>query len=120
MLGGLRKFVCSVPGQASPRGRFGAFPSCGAWRFLWNAVADDMQNLDEKFRLTIPIEDAFGFSMGEYDLGHGQPSDAMRQLVGILVIDALQYGEHWRIATQARLLLAERWPDCPGFRAGNL
>jgi hypothetical protein len=79
-----------------------------------------MQNFDEKFRLTIPIEDAFGFSMGEFDLGQGQPSDGMRQLVGILVVDALQYGEHWRVAALARLLLAERWPDCPGFRPGNL
>jgi len=75
-----------------------------------------MQCDGERFRLTIPIEDAFGFSMGEYDLGQGQPRDAMRQLVGIMVIDALQYAEQWRVAAQARIALAERWPDCPAFQ----
>ena len=79
-----------------------------------------MLNHDEKFRLTIPIDDAFAFSMGEFDLGEDQPCDGMRQLVGILVIDALQYGEHWRTAAHARAVLAERWPDCPGFHAGNV
>jgi hypothetical protein len=83
-------------------------------------AAIDMQNFDERFRLTIPIEDAFGFSMGEYDLGRQEPCDGMRQLVGILVIDALQYSEHWFVAAEVRALLAERWPDCPGFRTGNL
>ena len=73
----------------------------------------------EKFRLTIPIEDAFGFSMGEFDLGHNEPRDGMRQLVGIMVIDALQYGEHWRVAAEARAALALRWPDCPAFQRAN-
>jgi hypothetical protein len=78
-----------------------------------------MQDYDEKFRLTIPIEDAFAFSMGEFDLRPEETSDAMRQLVGVLVIDALHYGEHWRVAAEARAFLAERWPDCPAFHAGN-
>ena len=78
-----------------------------------------MQDYEEKFRLTIPIQDAFAFSMGEFELGDDQPCDGMRQLVGVLVIDVLQYGEHWRIAAEARELLAGRWPDCPGFRTGR-
>jgi hypothetical protein len=43
----------------------------------------------------------------------------MRQLVGVLVIDTLQYGEHWRVAADARAFLAERWPDCPAFRTDS-
>src|SRR5207244_3180311 len=75
----------SLGPQANPARCLGAFLIVTPWRFLWNAraVASDMQNFDEKFRLTIPIEDAFGFSMGEYDLGQGEPSDGMRQLVGV-------------------------------------
>lgn len=82
-------------------------------------LADTMRHHDEEFQLTIPIEDAFAFSMGECESGSTETPDAMRQLVGVMVIDALQYGEHWRIAAQARAFLAERWPDCPGFGAGN-
>jgi len=70
---------------------------------------------EEEFRLTIPIEDAFAFSMGEFPRAGSETSDAMRQLVGVLIVDALQYGEHWRIAAEARASLAERWPDCPAF-----
>ena len=79
-----------------------------------------MQNDEEEveFRITIPIEDAFAFSMGEFHFGASEPSDAMRQLVGVLIVDALQYGEHWRVAAEVRASLAERWPDCPGFH-GN-
>ena len=72
-----------------------------------------MQDYDEQFRLTIAIEDAFAFAMGESDLASEPASDGMRQLAGVLVIHALQYGEHWRIAAEARAFLAWRWPDCP-------
>jgi hypothetical protein len=74
---------------------------------------------EQEFRLTVPIEDAFAFSMGEFELGPTQTSDAMCQLVGVLIIDALEYSEHWRLAAEARASLAERWPDCPGFRNGD-
>jgi hypothetical protein len=79
----------------------------------------DDREQDLEFRITIPIEDAFAFSLGEFELGANETSDAMRQLVGVLVLDTLQYGEHWRIAAEARATLAERWPDCPGFRNGR-
>ena len=79
----------------------------------------DDREQEVEFRITIPIEDAFAFSMGDFELGANETSDAMRQLVGVLVVDTLQYGEHWRIAAEARASPAERWPDCPGFRNGR-
>src|SRR4051812_33845600 len=81
--------------------------------------AHPMKHNDVKYRLTIPIEDAFAFAMGEFDLADNPTCDAMRQLVGVLVVDALQYGEHWRVAAEARAFLARRWPECPGFRGSD-
>ncbi|MFN2541130.1 MAG: hypothetical protein ABR514_03035, partial [Chthoniobacterales bacterium] len=74
-----------------------------------------MNDQDTRYRLTIPIEDAFRFAMDESDLKYEETTTLMRQLVGVLVIDALQYAQHWRMAAEARALLAERWPDCPSF-----
>lgn len=65
-----------------------------------------------RFRLTIPLGDAFAFAMGWSDLGYESPSDAMRQVIGLLVVDGLEYSEQWRISAQARACLAGRWPDC--------
>ena len=73
---------------------------------------------DVRFRLTIPIEDAFAFAMGDFDLDCNDATDGMRQLVGFLMIDSLEYGEHWRVAADVRACLAERWPKCGGFRPG--
>jgi len=67
---------------------------------------------EPRFRLTIPLGDAFDFAMGWSDLGYESPSDAMRQVVGLLVVDGLEYSEQWRVSAQARTCLAERWPDC--------
>jgi hypothetical protein len=71
---------------------------------------------EDVFRLTIPVENAFAFAMGEVELGPGRTPDLSRQLVGILIIDALEYAEKWRLAAEARAVLASRWPHCPGFR----
>ena len=76
-----------------------------------------MQDSDENYRLSIPIEDAFRFAMDESDLGDMEATAMMRQLVGVFVIDALQYAEHWRIAAEARASLADRWPECPSFES---
>jgi hypothetical protein len=76
-----------------------------------------MHDQDLRYRLTIPIEDAFRFAMAESDFGYRQAPTMMRQLVGVLVIDALQYAEHWRIAAEASALLAHRWPGCPSFES---
>jgi hypothetical protein len=71
---------------------------------------------EDLFRLTIPIENAFAFAMGEYDLGPAETPDVTRQIVGVMLIDALEYAESWRLAAEARAFLAVRWPHCPGFR----
>jgi hypothetical protein len=76
-----------------------------------------MYDQDTRYRLSIPIEDAFRFAMDESDLGYKHANTMMRQLVGVFVIDALQYAEHWRIAAEARALLAARWPGCPSFES---
>ena len=76
-----------------------------------------MHDQDIRYRLTIPIEDAFRFAMDESDLGYRKATAMMRHVVGVLVIDALQYAEHWRIAAEARALLAHRWPGCPSFES---
>lgn len=72
---------------------------------------------EDVFRLTIPVEHAFAFALGEVELGAGRTPDLSRQLVGILIIDALEYAEKWRLAAEARAVLASRWPHCPGFRS---
>jgi hypothetical protein len=74
---------------------------------------------DTRYKLTIPIEDAFRFAMDESDLCYLRATATMRQVVGVFVIDALQYAEHWRIAAEASALLADRWPDCPSFQSNR-
>jgi hypothetical protein len=71
-----------------------------------------MQDQETRFRLTIPIADAFAFAMGVSDLTYEQPTDEMRQVIGLLVIDNLEFAEHWRVAADVRACLAARWPHC--------
>jgi hypothetical protein len=68
-----------------------------------------------RFRLTIPIADAFAFAMGVTDLHYADASDDMRQVIGLLVIDNLEYFEHWRVSTEVRACLAARWPESFAF-----
>jgi hypothetical protein len=65
-----------------------------------------------RFRLTIPVRDAFAFAMAWSDLGYESPTDPMRQVIGLLVVDCLEYSEQWRVSAQARACLEERWPGC--------
>jgi hypothetical protein len=74
-----------------------------------------MRDHETHFRLTIPIAEAFAFAMGESDLNYSDASDEMRQVVGLLVIDKLEYAEQWRISAEARACLAARWPECFRF-----
>ena len=55
---------------------------------------------ETRFRLTIPLVDAFAFAMGESDLSYTEVSDEMRQVIGLLVIDNLEYAEEWRAAAE--------------------
>jgi hypothetical protein len=64
----------------------------------------------DRFRLTIPLSDAFAFAMGWSDLGYATASEGMRQLMGLLVVDSLEYDEHWRESGRARRCLEKRWP----------
>ena len=66
---------------------------------------------DERFRLTIPLSEAIPFAMGGSNLGYVDPADELRQLIGLLVIDALEYSEQWRVASMVRTCLEEKWPD---------
>jgi hypothetical protein len=74
-----------------------------------------MTDEQTRFRLAIPLLDAFAFAMDWTDLGYNSASDPMRQVMGLLVVDCLEYSEQWRASAQARLCLAERWPG--GFSA---
>lgn len=65
----------------------------------------------ERFRLAIPMHDAVFFAMGWSDLGYDAPAEALRQVVGLIAIDALEYDEKWRAAALLRLCLRERWPE---------
>ena len=65
---------------------------------------------DERLRLTIPLSDAVSFAMGWSDLEYRDPADHLRQVVGILAIDALQRSEQWRLATMLQRCFANRWP----------
>lgn len=71
-----------------------------------------MTDEQTRFRLAIPLLDAFSFAMGWTDLGYKSAGDPMRQVMGLLVVDCLEYSEQWRASAQARACLAERWPGC--------
>jgi len=74
-----------------------------------------MQDYDKRFRLNISIDEAFRFAMGESNLDYAEVTELMRHVVGVLLLDSLQYAEHWRMAAEVRALLAGRWPGCPSF-----
>jgi hypothetical protein len=63
-----------------------------------------------RFRLTIPLRDAFSFAMGWSDLGYPLANDSMRCIVGVLVIDSLEYAEQWRASARVRACLMKKWP----------
>lgn len=66
---------------------------------------------DEGFRLTIPLEEAVRFAIGASDLDYTDPSDELRQLVGLLALDMLEYSEQWRMAGLLRASMQATWPD---------
>jgi hypothetical protein len=64
----------------------------------------------ERFRLTIPIGDAIQFAVGGSNLTYVNPSDELRQLVGLLALDSLEYTEQWRAAGVLRAIVDAKWP----------
>ena len=65
---------------------------------------------DERFRLTIPLAEAVRFAIGASDLDYIEPSDELRQLVGLLALDTLEYSEQWRAAGLLRASMQATWP----------
>lgn len=70
-----------------------------------------IESRDERFRLTIPLEEAIRFAIGASDLDYIDPSDELRQLVGLLALDMLEYSEQWRMAGLLRASMQATWPD---------
>ena len=70
-----------------------------------------MIDLDEqRFRLTISLDEAITFALGMSDLRYHDPEDELRQLVGLVALDSLQYTEQWRAAGLVRAWLKNKWP----------
>jgi hypothetical protein len=66
---------------------------------------------EDRYRLTIPLPDAIRFVLGLSDLSYAEPTDELRQLVGLLAIDLLEYSEQWRLAGLLRNCMEAKWPD---------
>ena len=69
---------------------------------------------EDRFYLTIPVHDAVAFAMGWSDLSYTEPNETLRQIMGLLAIDALEYSEQWRVAAQLRACLKHRWAGFGG------
>ncbi len=70
-----------------------------------------IESTDDRYRLTIPMSDAIRFAIGMSDLNYDQPCDELRQLVGLLAMDMLEYSEQWRAAGLLRECMRSKWPD---------
>src|SRR4030088_338047 len=70
-----------------------------------------MNGIEDRYRLTIPVEEALKFALGSSDLDYAAPSDELRRVMGALAVDSLEYSEQWRAASIARSRLREKWPD---------
>ena len=44
-----------------------------------------MNGIEERYRLTIPVEEALEFALGSSDLDYAAPSDELRRVMGALV-----------------------------------
>ena len=75
-------------------------------------MRNDLVSIEsERYSLAIPLHDAVAFAMGWSDLGYAEPEDALRQIIGTLAVDALQYSEEWRIAAMLRACLLAKWQN---------
>ena len=70
-----------------------------------------IESRDDRYRLTIPMSDAIRFAIGMSDLTYPEPADELRQLVGLLAMDMLEYSEEWRAAGLLRECMRHKWPD---------
>jgi hypothetical protein len=72
-----------------------------------------MDREQTRYRLNIPLAEAFAFAMGWSDLGYAAATDVKRYIIGLLVLDSLEYSEQWRVSAAVRECLLKRWP--PSF-----
>lgn len=63
-----------------------------------------MTDEQTRFRLAIPLRDAFEFAMGWSDLGYASANDSMRHVMGVLVVDSLEYSEQWHASGESSRL----------------
>ena len=66
---------------------------------------------EDRYRLAMPLPDAIRFVLGVSDLSYAQATDELRQLVGLLAIDLLEYSEQWRTAGALRQAMQAKWPE---------
>ena len=59
----------------------------------------------------ISLPAAAAFALGQSDLDFEEPNDRVRQIIGLLTIDHLEYSEQWRAAAALRVRLAAKWPE---------
>ena len=65
----------------------------------------------DQLSLDVPIEEAVLFALGLTDLDLNEPTDHVRQLIGLIAIDQLEYFEQWRDSAIVRKALKEKWPE---------
>jgi hypothetical protein len=65
----------------------------------------------DRFVLAISLPDAVRFAMGWTDLAYDEPDEGLRQVIGLLALDELEYSEEWRSAALLRACLREKWRD---------
>lgn len=70
-----------------------------------------MMDADERFRLAVSAHTACEFALGVTDWSYEDPPEAMRCLVGQLLLDELEYNEDWRTAAALRRSLHRRYPE---------
>jgi len=63
-----------------------------------------------RFRLAIPLQETFAFAMGWSELGYAAANDPIRQVIGLLMVDSLEYSGQWGASARARQCLGEKWP----------
>jgi len=71
-----------------------------------------MEQDEFRLRLRIPIAQAFSIAMGWSERRSATMTDPMRQILGAMVVDDLEFAEQWRASAAARACLAQRWPGC--------
>ena len=92
------------------RVRTRSFDNHDAAEHRFSYVAHGLITLqEERYSLAIPVDEAIAFAMGWADLGYEKPDPVLRQIIGTLAVDTLQYAEEWRCAAALTSCLEQRW-----------